>query len=138
MQTVVDRIGTDYPGTIVAGYHHGYFGPDEEERVAADIQASHADVLFVAMTSPKKEQFLARWSHLIDVPVCHGVGGSFDVMAGKVKRAPALWQKFGMEWLYRVVQEPGRMWRRYLVSNSLFCWMVLKELLTPRPAEPAT
>jgi len=138
VQTVVERIGTDYPGVIVAGYHHGYFGPDDEERVAADIQAARADVLFVAMTSPKKEEFLARWSHLIEVPVCHGVGGSFDVMAGKVKRAPALWQRLGMEWLYRVVQEPRRMWRRYLVSNSLFCWMVLKEMVTPCPAEPAT
>ena len=63
------------------------------------------------------------------VPICHGVGGSFDVMAGKVERAPAIWQKLGMEWLYRVKQEPGRLWKRYLVTNSLFLWMLFKALL---------
>ena len=58
------------------------------------------------------------------MPVCHGVGGSFDVMAGKVERAPALWQRLGLEWLYRVKQEPRRLWRRYLVTNALFCGML--------------
>ena len=76
------------------------------------------------MTSPKKENFLAKWSEQLQVPVCHGVGGSFDVMAGKVRRAPELWQKLGLEWLYRVKQEPGRLWKRYLVTNTLFCRMV--------------
>jgi N-acetylglucosaminyldiphosphoundecaprenol N-acetyl-beta-D-mannosaminyltransferase len=66
------------------------------------------------------------------VPVVHGVGGSFDVMAGKVERAPVIWQKLGLEWLYRVKQEPGRLWRRYLVTNSLFCVMVLKQYLSDR------
>src|SRR5205814_7727401 len=98
-------------------------------------------ILFVAMTSPKKEEFLARWSQVMCVPVCHGVGGSFDVLAGKVRRAPERWQRLGMEWLYRVVQEPRRMWRRYLVTNTIFCGMVaramLKGLVKPRAVEPA-
>mgnify|MGYP000905668842 FL=1 len=63
----------------------------------------------------------------MNVPVCHGVGGSFDVWAGKVKRAPRLWQRMGMEWLYRVIQEPRRMLRRYVETNAIFCWMVLHE-----------
>ncbi len=131
---VAERIASDYPGVVLAGRHHGYFDGDGEEAVARDIQAARADILFVAMTSPKKERFLARWHELIDVPICHGVGGSFDVMAGKVRRAPALWQRWGMEWLYRVVQEPGRMWRRYLVSNCLFMGMFVRELLSPKPS----
>jgi len=61
--------------------------------------------------------------------VCHGVGGSFDVLAGKVERAPEAWQRLGLEWLYRVKQEPRRLWRRYLVTNTLFCGMVLAQFV---------
>ena len=89
------------------------------------------------MTSPKKEQFLARWSRRLQVPVCHGGGGSFDVMAGKVGRAPEAWQRFGMEWLYRVLQEPGRMWRRYLVTNALFGYMLATEMFGGQRRQPA-
>jgi N-acetylglucosaminyldiphosphoundecaprenol N-acetyl-beta-D-mannosaminyltransferase len=121
---VLARVAADYPGVQVAGSHDGYFKDAEEESVAAEIGASRADVLLVAMTSPKKEKFLARWSAVLGVPVCHGVGGSFDVMAGKVDRAPEAWQRLGLEWLYRVKQEPRRLWRRYLVTNTLFCGMV--------------
>lgn len=124
----IRRIEADHPGATVAGYHHGYFTADEESRIAEQIRDARADILFVAMTSPKKERFLARWAGLMEVPVCHGVGGSFDILAGKVKRAPLIWQRLGLEWLYRVIQEPRRMWRRYLVTNTVFCGMVLSEL----------
>lgn len=127
-KTVEDKIKSDYPGLILAGRHNGYFTSEEEESIANKIAESKADILLVAMTSPKKENFLARWSDRINVPICHGVGGSFDVMAGKVKRAPMFWQKMGMEWLYRVIQEPRRMWKRYLVTNTIFMWLLLKEL----------
>jgi N-acetylglucosaminyldiphosphoundecaprenol N-acetyl-beta-D-mannosaminyltransferase len=120
LQRVVARIGSDYPGVKVVGARNGYFSDAEEDSVAADIAAAQPDILLVAMTSPKKEKFLGRWSSELRVPVCHGVGGSFDVMAGKVERAPAVWQRLGLEWLYRVKQEPGRLWRRYLVTNTLF------------------
>jgi N-acetylglucosaminyldiphosphoundecaprenol N-acetyl-beta-D-mannosaminyltransferase len=80
------------------------------------------------MTSPRKEEFMAKWSSQIAVPVCHGVGGSFDIMAGKLRRAPRLWQRLGFEWLYRLKQEPARLWKRYLVTNTLFCWMMVAEL----------
>jgi N-acetylglucosaminyldiphosphoundecaprenol N-acetyl-beta-D-mannosaminyltransferase len=127
-QTVANRIKADYPGVIVAGRRNGYFTADDEEAIANDIAQTSPDILLVAITSPKKEQFLARWSDRIKVPICHGVGGSFDVYAGKVKRAPLSWQRCGMEWLYRLLQEPGRMWKRYLVTNSLFCWLIIREL----------
>ncbi len=126
---VVRRIGERYPGAVVAGYRNGYFKETDEAGIIEAINASEADVLFVAMSPPKKEQFLARWAETLRVPVCHGVGGSFDVFAGKVKRAPEIWQKLGMEWMYRVVQEPRRMWRRYLVTNTRFLWMVLVAML---------
>ncbi len=123
---VAETLAREYPGVVLAGRRNGYFSQDEEQEIAQNIADSKADVLLVAITSPKKEQFMARWNDLMNVPVVHGVGGSFDVMAGKVKRAPEIWQKMGMEWLYRVLQEPGRLWKRYLVTNSLFCWMLFK------------
>jgi N-acetylglucosaminyldiphosphoundecaprenol N-acetyl-beta-D-mannosaminyltransferase len=128
-EKVAKRIKQDYPGVVLAGRRNGYFSAEEEKEVAAEIAASKADVLFVAMTSPKKENFMAKWNDTMNVTVCHGVGGSFDVMAGKVERAPEAWQKLGLEWLYRVKQEPGRLWKRYLVTNTLFCWMVFKAWL---------
>ena len=126
---VAEKISQDYPGVVLAGRRNGYFSAEEEPQIAQDIADAKADVLLVAITSPKKEQFMARWNDLIKVPVVHGVGGSFDVMAGKVKRAPELWQKLGMEWLYRVKQEPGRLWKRYLVTNTLFLWLLMQAFL---------
>lgn len=129
LDRVISHIGIHYPGVRIVGHRNGYFSTAEEAEVAAGIRASRADILLVAMTSPKKEQFLARWQPTLDVPVCHGVGGSFDVVAGKVQRAPESWQRLGLEWLYRVMQEPGRLWRRYLVTNVAFCALVLRELV---------
>ncbi len=126
----VDRIKREYAGVVIAGRRDGFFKADEEQAVVDEVRRSNADILFVAMSPPKKEQFLARWFDELNVPVCHGVGGAFDVLAGKTKRAPVIWQKLGMEWLYRVVQEPRRMWRRYLVTNTLFCWMLAGEVFS--------
>jgi N-acetylglucosaminyldiphosphoundecaprenol N-acetyl-beta-D-mannosaminyltransferase len=135
LEMAVARMEAAHPGLQVVGRQHGYFTAAQEEAVARAIAAARPDVLFVAMTSPKKESFLARWSDLIAAPVCHGVGGSFDVLAGKVERAPEAWQRLGLEWLYRVKQEPRRLWRRYLVTNTLFCAMVLGQWLRQlRPA----
>jgi N-acetylglucosaminyldiphosphoundecaprenol N-acetyl-beta-D-mannosaminyltransferase len=109
-----------YPQLAVAGLHHGYFTAAEEPEIVREIRASQADILFVAMTSPQKERFLARWKRELGVPFQMGVGGSFDVVAGKTARAPAWMQKVGLEWFFRFAQEPGRMWRRYLVTNATF------------------
>lgn len=126
-EKVTERIAADYPNVACVGRHHGYFSEEEEERIVQGIAAARPDILLVAMTSPKKEKFLARWIDQLGVPVCHGVGGSFDVLAGKVERAPEVWQLLGFEWLYRLRQEPRRLWRRYLVTNTLFCAMVCVE-----------
>jgi len=126
------QIAALYPNVRLVGQHHGYFRADEAATIAGEIAAAQPDILFVAMTSPKKEQFLARWSDRLGVPVCHGVGGSFDVLAQAVRRAPPTWQRLGLEWLYRVIQEPRRLWKRYLVTNTLFCCLVLSELLRQR------
>ena len=121
-----------WPSLTIAGSHHGYYAAADEPAVARAIADSRADIVFIAMTSPRKEQFLARWSRALDVPVWHGVGGSFDVASGRVQRAPILWQRLGLEWLYRVKQEPRRLWRRYLVTNLLFIRITLHELMRSR------
>lgn len=132
LDAAVANFRARYPAVIIAGTQHGYFTAGEEPRVAKAIADSRADIVFIAMTSPRKEQFLAQWSRVLDVPVWHGVGGSFDVAAGKVERAPILWQRLGLEWLYRVKQEPRRLWKRYLVTNTLFVRAVFSEWLAQR------
>ncbi len=127
-ELVEARIKENYPGIILAGRRNGYYSDAEEDAIAESIAKAEADVLFVAMTSPKKEKFLAKYSEKMCVSVCHGVGGSFDVMAGKVQRAPDAWQRLGLEWLFRLKQEPGRLWKRYLITNSIFCKMLIMEL----------
>jgi N-acetylglucosaminyldiphosphoundecaprenol N-acetyl-beta-D-mannosaminyltransferase len=114
-----------HKGIRVAGYHHGYFW-DNEEAVVKQIKESGARLLFVAITSPKKENFINKWQDQLGVDFVMGVGGTFDVVAGKVKRAPVWMQNCGFEWFYRVMQEPGRMWKRYAETNSKFAWLLLK------------
>lgn len=128
----VNQITADYPRAEVVGRHHGFFTLEEEPGIAAAINDAKPDILLVAMSSPKKERFLARWGDQIAVSINHGVGGSFDVLAGKVRRAPPLLQRLGCEWLYRVYQEPRRLWRRYLITNTLFCALVIKEFFGQR------
>jgi exopolysaccharide biosynthesis WecB/TagA/CpsF family protein len=118
-----NRVQLLYPNLNVAGYHHGYFW-DDEEAVVSKIKESGARLLFVAITSPKKENFINRWREQLGVDFVMGVGGTFDVVAGKVKRAPVWMQKGGLEWFYRVLQEPKRMWRRYLITNIEFSRLV--------------
>ena len=143
LDAVVTRIRREYPGLTVAGSHHGYFKEADEARVAANIAAAQPDILLIAMTSPRKERFLSRWSRDLAVPVCHGVGGSFDVFGGYVQRAPERWQRLGLEWLYRVKQEPRRLWKRYFTTNSAFVAMVAgalfrQQLARIRPAARVT
>ena len=117
-----------YNPKLLAGYRNGYFTKEEEGDVVKDIIDSGAQMLFVAITSPKKENFLHKHkTALSTVNFIMGVGGSFDVFAGKTKRAPLWMQKIGMEGFYRFLQEPKRMWKRYLVGNTKFLFLVLKE-----------
>ena len=116
-----------YPGLIVAGYHNGYWEAEAEPRLVEQIKASRPDLLFVAISSPKKEQFLGRYQAEMKVPFAMGVGGTFDVAAGKVKRAPLWMQKSGLEWFYRFLQEPRRMFKRYFVDDIAFLWLLVRE-----------
>ncbi len=93
-------------------------------------------MLFLGITSPKKEIFLGTYGDSLGVPILHGVGGSFDVLAGVTKRAPVHWQRWGLEWAYRTLQEPRRMWKRYLTTNTRFLILLAREVIHPTPAYP--
>lgn len=124
---VINKYSKMYSPSIIAGYRNGYYTKEEEGIIAEQIAASGANMLFVAISSPKKENFLYNYrGTLSKVNFTMGVGGSFDVVAGKVKRAPIWMQKICLEWFYRFAQEPKRMWRRYLVGNTEFIKLVTK------------
>lgn len=122
----VSNIRALHPNLGIAGFHHGFFW-DDEQSVVDQIRESRADLLFVGIKSPLKERFISKWSSELGVLFAMGVGGTFDVVAGKVKRAPVWMQRIGLEWLFRVIQEPRRMWKRYLHTNSKFLLMLLRE-----------
>ncbi len=131
-QQVVEKVAKTYANQysqeLVAGYRDGYFSPQQEVQIATDIAQSGAQLLFVAISSPMKENFLYKHRDILQgVHFIMGVGGSFDVVAGLTKRAPLWMQNAGLEWFYRFAQEPKRMWKRYLVGNTTFIYLVLKE-----------
>lgn len=129
LRKVVEVYSKKYPSLKIAGYRNGYFPKEMEEDIALDIKDSHADILFVAMGSPKKEIFLNEYIQLMQVPFVMGVGGSFDVVAGKTKRAPLWMQNNGLEWFFRFIQEPKRMFWRYFYTNLDFLLMIIKRKL---------
>jgi N-acetylglucosaminyldiphosphoundecaprenol N-acetyl-beta-D-mannosaminyltransferase len=126
LAAAIERLRKQYPSLRIAGSHHGYFGAAETASVCSGVNSSEADILFVAMSSPKKEYWVEEARPLLDVPLIVGVGGSLDVVAGKVARAPTWMQKAGLEWFFRFVQEPRRMWRRYLIANTRFVVLVAR------------
>ncbi|NTV84309.1 MAG: WecB/TagA/CpsF family glycosyltransferase [Bacteroidales bacterium] len=130
VEKVVAEYSSRYHSEIIAGFHHGYFSREDEAELVNTIGASKAQILFVAMTSPKKEIFLDHYKEMLQIPFIMGVGGAFDIVAGLIKRAPQWMQRSGLEWFYRLLQEPGRMWKRYLITNSLFIFGVIKEKFT--------
>jgi N-acetylglucosaminyldiphosphoundecaprenol N-acetyl-beta-D-mannosaminyltransferase len=118
-----------YPRLVLAGYRNGYWkGELEEAQVVEQIRDARPDLLFVAISSPKKEQFLGRWQAEMKIPFAMGVGGTFDVAIGHVRRAPVWMQKSGLEWFYRFLQEPRRMFRRYFIEDMAFLRLFIKEL----------
>lgn len=129
VKKVIERYTNEYSPALLAGYRNGYYTPEQEPEIARMIAESKADILFVAMTSPKKEIFLNTYKEIIKTPFIMGVGGSFDVVSGMTKRAPLWMQKNGLEWFFRVLQEPRRMWRRYLITNTQFIGMVIRHKL---------
>ncbi len=131
LDEAMQRLRDRFPGLDFAGAHHGYFDGRDGE-IAGIVRASKADCLFLAMPSPRKERFMARWRSELDVPFVMGIGGTLDVMAGKVSRAPRLMQRLGLEWFYRLAQEPRRMWKRYMGTNVQFAVLLAREILFRR------
>ncbi|MBC1576050.1 WecB/TagA/CpsF family glycosyltransferase [Listeria booriae] len=127
VRRVVAMHQKEYPNLKVAGFRSGYFDESESIKIAEEIKRSQTDVLFVAFSSPKKEIWIHNYQLIMQVPFAMGVGGSFDILAGKTKRAPEWMQKKGLEWLYRFLQEPKRMFRRYMIGNILFVKLTLQE-----------
>lgn len=140
-EEVVARVRAIYearhPGIRIA-HRDGYWRPEEEPQVAEAIRQACPDLLFVAIPSPRKERFLDRWQPLMQVPFAMGVGGSFDVVAGRVRRAPAWMQRAGLEWFHRFAQEPRRMFRRYFIEDMRFVGLLARELCVRRARRVAT
>jgi exopolysaccharide biosynthesis WecB/TagA/CpsF family protein len=136
-QEVVQKAATnlkeEYPGIRIVGCHHGYFEMENPPReLIRDIQEKKPDIMFIGMSSPYKEKFVVSNTKKLHVPVSLGVGGMFDIAAGKANFAPDWIRKICMEWFYRLVQEPRRMWKRYLTTNSVFLWLFFKALIKKR------
>lgn len=134
---VVQRLARAHPQLRIAGMHDGYFGREQDAAVVEDINRSAADCLFVAMPTPRKERFLSQHRQALTASFIMGVGGSFDVYAGKVARAPRLVQALGLEWLFRVLQEPGRLWRRYYETNTAYVGLLWQEYRRQRGTQRA-
>jgi N-acetylglucosaminyldiphosphoundecaprenol N-acetyl-beta-D-mannosaminyltransferase len=132
LEAAVERLRDLHPALPIAGYRHGYFSESESAAVAGEIRRAGADILFVAMSSPRKEFWLGEYGPGLGVPLVMGVGGAIDVVAGITRRAPLLMQRLGLEWLFRLLQEPGRLFGRYLVTNSAFLLILGKELVRKR------
>lgn len=132
LERAVLRIRAAHPKLAVGGYRHGYFADREEADVAAAIARAGPDILFVAMSSPRKEYFTARHRDTLGVPFVMGVGGAIDIYAGIRSRAPVLLQRSGLEWLYRLAQEPRRLSGRYLKSNTRFIALLSREIMRDR------
>jgi N-acetylglucosaminyldiphosphoundecaprenol N-acetyl-beta-D-mannosaminyltransferase len=131
-----------FPGLTVCGAYAPPFGPwaeDEDRQIVQRIQAARADVLFVAFGAPRQDVWIREHMAELNVPVSVGVGGTLNFLAGKVRRAPQWMQDFGLEWLYRVVQEPGRLWKRYLLEDfPIFFQLLAQARVTPDDASAAS
>jgi len=123
-EEVVQKVKTvflnQYPSLRIVGVRNGYFSESDEPEMVKEMSTSGADMMFVAFSSPMKEYWVNKYLQQLNIPFVMGVGGSFDVVAGVTNRAPKWMQKIGLEWLFRLIQEPRRMWKRYVVGNAQF------------------
>ena len=126
-------IRSRHPNVQLAGVHHGFFGPEDSKAVVKRINRSNAQILLVAMGVPKQEKFIMDNWQSLEVNIAIPIGGSFEVIAGKKQRAPEFVQSIGMEWFYRLIQEPGRLWKRYLTTGLQFLQLVSKEIFLGNP-----
>ncbi len=120
VKKVKDILEKQYPTLQIVGYRNGYFSDKDELEIVKNIHDSGADMMFVAFSSPKKEFWVNKYLNNLGIPFVMGVGGSFDVVAGVTERAPKWMQNHGLEWFYRFIQEPRRLWKRYIIGNRQF------------------
>lgn len=131
LDLIVKRAAEVYPHLKVVTYSPPYkpeFSDKDNKAIIDAINAANPDLLWIGMTAPKQEKW--TYSHWNELNIhCHvgTIGAVFDFFAGTVERAPVWWQEHGLEWLYRLMKEPKRMWRRYIIGNSLFLWNMVKE-----------
>ena len=123
----IKNLNASFPDLCISGYRNGYYQPRDEYSIVEMINNAKPDILFLGMPSPQKELFVEKYKDQFKVKYFFGVGGFFDILSGKTKRAPMWMQKRGLEWLYRFIQEPRRMWFRYLIGNINFILLVLRE-----------
>lgn len=139
LEKIRQRAAIDYPGFEVVTYSPPYkpeFSEQDNAAIIGAINAADPDLLWIGMTAPKQEKW--AYSHWPELRIhCHAgtVGAVFDFYAGTMLRAPAWWQEHSLEWAYRLLKEPKRMWRRYLLGNPLFAWNILKEYLCRQNAQ---
>ncbi len=136
LRKMVESLKKMFPSLQIAGVCSPPFKKQllerENEKMIALINKVKPDILFVGLGAPKQERWIWKHKDELQVLVSIGVGAAFDFIAGTVKRAPKWMQKCGLEWLFRLSQEPGRLWRRYLIGNAIFVWLILKEFIKIR------
>ncbi len=125
-------LATRFPRLAVVEARNGFFDVEDEEQVADRVARSGARFVYVGIPSTRQVVWASRWRPDRNGAVAIGVGGAFDVAAGRRRRAPRWMQRSGLEWLFRLVQEPGRLWRRYLLGNVVFAGLALEEIVTAR------
>lgn len=131
-EQLVARLRARFPALQVAGIYTPPFRPltpEEEQEVAALINASQADIVWVGLGTPKQDYWVARFRPLLEAPVLLAVGAAFDFHAGRVRQAPRWMQRSGLEWLFRLSQDPVRLWQRYLVGNPRFVYLVARQMV---------
>jgi N-acetylglucosaminyldiphosphoundecaprenol N-acetyl-beta-D-mannosaminyltransferase len=130
VEKVAERFQAQFPGLRLSGVDDGYFTDAQAKDRAEAVARSGAKILIAAMGVPRQEWFIEEHWDRLGVPFAIGVGGSFDVLAGLRARAPVLIQRIGLEWMFRLAQEPGRLWKRYLVTNAQFLYLMSRELIS--------
>lgn len=129
LRRAIDNIRQRYPDVNIVGSFHGYFTPEEEAAVVEQIAQTNPDILLIGISTPIKEQFVARNFNLLNAPVQIGIGGTIDVLAGVLHLPPSWVRRAGLEWVNRLMQEPRRLWKRYLRTNVAFGLIMVKKLL---------
>jgi len=130
LELLVQKIGEKFPGIILAGFHHGYCEESEQMLVTEYIRSVSPNFLFIGMGSPKQELLIGRFFRRFNSNIVLGVGGSFNVLAGIEKPAPA-WTKYGVEWLYRSIMDPRKL-KRYAVVNSFYAYRFIRYLMVKK------